>query len=503
MTDEDDTRQPARLPLLESGLSFRERGRLGKLPEQASGPEWAAMLKGTGYGSGAWWGHKITRAIRQRDLKASTRGIIKRTEILRWLAQYDAVPEGWRELTLPVPAVSASIGCPIPKKPAPTSKVTALDELAAYLPLREQARLGCLPDALHVEQIATLEYPDNQALALAYANVLLNACSNNGLPSTKAQYQDWWIEDGATDEVSEEFQWWYKNLFEYVSEKGSTPLVTRTAYRDWLVQQGRPLPAWWFPEMTKPVSTEEIRFRIENKLSIRNPCSVHYWTTIEWWTLEQTSFIFNGQEPIDDDDIPHGAPLPWKNAHPASKRLYESLRAAVEVGTISAIPITRNGRDSHRVKSIDAYRWLRQVYKETVHVPTELVEFFEAALLAESEQAKPEKPTPSASNLTQVCPVSVARNKQRSPTQGATVSRKRRIDALAEAIDAALEVLSPDGRLPTAAVLFEYLRTQDKTGVVIPGNSPTVFYWYANNGNKQSADISVITKRLGRIKKGN
>ena len=109
------------------------------------------------------------------------------------------------------------------------------------------ARLGCLPDALHVEQIATLEYPDNQALALAYANVLLNACSNNGLLSTKAQYQDWWIENGATDEVSEEFQWWYKNLFEYVSEKGSTPLVTRTAYRDWLIQKGQSLRTWWFP----------------------------------------------------------------------------------------------------------------------------------------------------------------------------------------------------------------------------------------------------------------
>ena len=89
------------------------------------------------------------------------------------------------------------------------------------------------------------------------------------------------------------------------------------------------------------------------------------------------------------------------------------------------------------------------------------------------------------------------------PEPGAAESRKRkRVDSLAEAIEAALEVLSPDGRLPTPARLFEYLLTQDTTGVVIPGDSKTVFYWIASNGNKKSADFSTIAKRLDRMKQG-
>ena len=87
------------------------------------------------------------------------------------------------------------------------------------------------------------------------------------------------------------------------------------------------------------------------------------------------------------------------------------------------------------------------------------------------------------------------------PEQGAMEPRKRkRVDALAEAIEAALEVLSPDGWLPTPARLFEYLLTQDTTGVVIPGDSKTVFYWLAGNGNKQRADVSTIAQRLKRMK---
>ncbi|MDS4019564.1 MAG: hypothetical protein RKR03_03500 [Candidatus Competibacter sp.] len=210
MTDEDDTRQPRRLPSLESGLPFRERGRLGKLPEKATGPEWATMLAATGYGSGAWWRQKIARAIRQRDLNTTTGEIIRRDEMLRWLEEYGAVPDKWRTPIVPVP----------------------------------------------------------QGAAIA------------------------------------------------------------------------------------------------------------------------------------------PAPLP---------------------------------------------------------------------------QGEPDKPEQGA----------------------AESSRKRkRVDALAEAIDAALEVLSPDGRLPTPVRLFEYLLTQDTTGVVIPGDSKTVFYWIASNGNKQSADFSTIAKRLDRMKQG-
>lgn len=392
MTDNDDTGQPARLPALEKGLRFRDRGRLGKLPDEASGSEWAAMLQGTGYGSSAWWGHKINRAIRQRDLKATTRGIIKRAEILRWLEQYDAMPDGWRTLTVHTPAISASTSSSVSEKEALAPERTILREMADYLPLREQARLGYLPDALHVEQIATLEYPDNRDLALAYAKVLRKACKECELTSTEEQYQDWWIEDGATGEVSQEFQWWYKALFEE-TDGGSTPLITRSIYRDWLLQKGQLLPAWWFPEPKKQTPKEEIRNKLNKKLSLRNPCSVPYWITVEWWTLEQASFILLGHEPINDDDIPLGGLFPWNTAPPANKRLYEALRAAAEVGTIATVPITRNGRDGYRIKNIDAYRWLRQVYGETVHVPTDLVEFFEAMPLPAPKQVEPAKPS--------------------------------------------------------------------------------------------------------------
>lgn len=246
MTDNDDTGQPTRLPALEKGLRFRDRGRLGNLPEQASGPEWAAMLQGTGYGSSAWWGHKINRAIRQRDLKATTRGIIKRAEILQWLEQYDALPDGWPTLTVHTPAISAPTSFFVPEKAAPASERAVLRDMADYLPLREQAQLGYLPDALHVEQIATLQHPDNLNLALAYAKILINACENRELTSLgKPQYQDWWLEDGATGEVSKEFQWWYKKL--ELGELGPTQLIDKIAYRDWLLQKGLPLPIWWFP----------------------------------------------------------------------------------------------------------------------------------------------------------------------------------------------------------------------------------------------------------------
>lgn len=114
MTGEDDTGNPARLPSLESGLPFRERGRLGKLPENATGPEWATMLKATGYGSGAWWQHKIARAIRQRDLNATANGIIRRAEMLCWLGQYDAVPDAWRTPAAPAPQATAE-PAPVPQ----------------------------------------------------------------------------------------------------------------------------------------------------------------------------------------------------------------------------------------------------------------------------------------------------------------------------------------------------------------------------------------------------
>lgn len=112
-------------------------------------------------------------------------------------------------------------------------------------------------------------------------------------------------------------------------------------------------------------------------------------------------------------------------------------------------------------------------------------------------------PALSALTLPQGEPATLHQGEPDRPEPGAAESRKRkRVDSLAEAIEAALEVLSPDGRLPTPARLFEYLLTQDTTGVVIPGDSKTVFYWIASNGNKQSADFSTIAKRLDRMKQG-
>lgn len=89
------------------------------------------------------------------------------------------------------------------------------------------------------------------------------------------------------------------------------------------------------------------------------------------------------------------------------------------------------------------------------------------------------------------------------PYEQGAVKQHKRIDALGEAIEAAIEVLSLDGRLPTPAQMFKYLRTQDKTGVVAAGESKEVIYWVASNGNKQSTSIENITKRLNRMKKRN
>ncbi|MDS4040828.1 MAG: hypothetical protein RKP20_06590 [Candidatus Competibacter sp.] len=120
MTSNDDTGNPARwLSALERGLTFAERGRLGKLPDKADTGQWAAMLKATGYGSGAWWTHKITRAIRQRDLNARN-NVIARADLLAWLEQYDAVPNAWRKPSVPAPQCAVPVpGVTDPAEPAP------------------------------------------------------------------------------------------------------------------------------------------------------------------------------------------------------------------------------------------------------------------------------------------------------------------------------------------------------------------------------------------------
>lgn len=289
MTDNDDTGQPVPLPLM-------ERVRLGlRIEETELTPEQIAELEFPKDSVGqTWWRGQIEQAIKAGALAAHVektvtviRGGVRLTKKYRdgvlvpgsqvvssvstsghhqditrerYLVPRDAYA-GWRtgaavfrkqpdaciDLWLPLFPILA------PAKATPVSVRTVLPEMADYLPLREQARLGYLPDALHVEQIATLEYPDNRYLALAYAKGLLKACDNRELASLGEQeYQDWWLENGATGEVSEEFQWWYKALFNE-TDGCPTPLIINSAFRDWLLQKGQPLPSWWFPlALTNP-----------------------------------------------------------------------------------------------------------------------------------------------------------------------------------------------------------------------------------------------------------
>lgn len=124
----------------------------------------------------------------------------------------------------------------------------------------------------------------------------------------------------------------------------------------------------------------------------KNPCAIHYWTTLSSWTLEQAAFILLGHEPVPTPDV-RGVPFPWTDAHPAVYQLYESLLSAVEDGTLAAKPFTRNDRDGYRVRPIEAYGWLQRNYAEKVCVPPALVEFFAAGPVADpkSEPGKPEQ----------------------------------------------------------------------------------------------------------------
>lgn len=126
--------------------------------------------------------------------------------------------------------------------------------LTEWLPLAERAKLGCLPDALHVEQIATLEYPDNQTMRVAYARHLQAECDAGKLPWFSSQYSDVWIED------PEGLTWWYKRL---ELCEGPTPTIRRADYRDWLIRQGKSLPAWWFPTTPLPQSAAIAQARTE------------------------------------------------------------------------------------------------------------------------------------------------------------------------------------------------------------------------------------------------
>jgi len=119
--------------------------------------------------------------------------------------------------------------------------------LTEWLPLAERAKLGCLPDALHIEQIATLEYPDNPTMRVAYAHHLQAECDADKLQWFESQYGDAWIEE------PEGLTWRYKRL---ELCEGPTPTIRRADYRAWLIRQGKSPPAWWFP--TKAQSKEGV-----------------------------------------------------------------------------------------------------------------------------------------------------------------------------------------------------------------------------------------------------
>lgn len=116
-------------------------------------------------------------------------------------------------------------------------------------------------------------------------------------------------------------------------------------------------------------------------------------------------------------------------------------------------------------------------------------------------------PVPDQWKATHDEPAPIFQSELDKPKQSTAIlrnSRRKRVDALAEAIEAALEVLSLDGRLPTPVTLFEYLRTQDKTGVVTDSSSDgKTILWTGSNGGPQKATVDTLSKRLTRMKQNN
>lgn len=79
--------------------------------------------------------------------------------------------------------------------------------------------------------------------------------------------------------------------------------------------------------------------------------------------------------------------------------------------------------------------------------------------------------------------------------------KRQRQDALSHAISAAIAVLSPSGGpLPQPKVLFEYLRTSDKTKTVIDSSKEQLTWYSAETGRKQTATIANLKRRLDRWK---
>ena len=87
------------------------------------------------------------------------------------------------------------------------------------------------------------------------------------------------------------------------------------------------------------------------------------------------------------------------------------------------------------------------------------------------------------------------------PVETSLPEKRQRIDALSNAIRAALAVLSPSGALPRPHELFEHLAHNDATKTitgVAKGNRALL--WIDDNGNEQSLTFRALTERLRRWK---
>ena len=99
--------------------------------------------------------------------------------------------------------------------------------------------------------------------------------------------------------------------------------------------------------------------------------------------------------------------------------------------------------------------------------------------------------------------VKPARPATPEPVEPSLPERRQRIDAISDAIRAALVVLSPSGAYPRPHELFDYLAKNDSTRTITglaKGNRALL--WIDDNGNEQRLTFSALGKRLERIRQG-
>ena len=90
------------------------------------------------------------------------------------------------------------------------------------------------------------------------------------------------------------------------------------------------------------------------------------------------------------------------------------------------------------------------------------------------------------------------------PPETSLAEKRQRIDALGNAIQAALAVLAPGGNaLPRPHTLFDYLTHHDATKTITGvAKGDRALLWIDDNGNEQRLTFSALGKRLDRIRQG-